>query len=247
MGGIVVIPARGGSKRIPRKNLLPLNGRTMIERVISTAKSVTDVSTVLVSTDDQEIARYAREVGAITNGLRPPQLADDESPTAPVIEYELSKLPVPIGRPDFVVVMYPTSIFVDASQINQMVRTFLSQAEQVDMVMTVAEFPAPIERSWRSSKAGIGEEIYPGNRNKQSQDFEKHFYDVGQAYVSNESAWSLIKQDLPVRTSLFLMEDPVVDINNPRDLALADAIIQSIETRKENERSMDLQNESSRK
>ena len=247
MGGIVIIPARGGSKRIPRKNLLPLNGKTMIERVVSTAASVTNVSTVLVSTDDPEIAQLAIKTGAITNGFRPPQLADDESPTAPVIEYELSNLPVSIGRPDFVVVMYPTSIFVVASQIDQMVKTFLSQAGQVDMVMTVAEYPAPIERSWRLTKDGIGEEIYSGNRNKQSQEFEKQFYDVGQAYVSNESAWSRIKQNLPVRTSLFLIEDPVVDINNPRDLALADAIIQSIETDQEKERGVNVPNDFSKK
>lgn len=229
MGGVVIIPARGGSKRIPRKNLERLNGKTMLERVISTAHSISGISAVVVSTDDPEIAEYSKAHGAQINGLRPAHLANDESPTAPVIVYELSELSNLMEGLEFVVVMYPTSVFIKGSQIDLMVRKYQSDIATVDMVMTVAEYPAPIERSWILREGGIGEELFPGNRNKQSQEFQKCFYDVGQTYVSSMSAWSDLNKGMPVRTSLFLIDDPVVDINSPTDLKLADAIIRSVE------------------
>src|ERR1700733_12258823 len=85
-----LIPARGGSKRIPRKNMALLGGKPLISYTIEAALSSHRLSEVLVSTDDKEIAEYARSLGAETPFMRPPELAQDQSPTIDVVLHALS-------------------------------------------------------------------------------------------------------------------------------------------------------------
>jgi pseudaminic acid cytidylyltransferase len=226
MKGIAIIPARGGSKRIPRKNLLEIAGRPILERPISAALQVPEISEVVVSTDDQEIADLARSLGANVPGLRPPHLSLDETPTAPVIAYEVEEVCRAKEAPEFVVVLYPTSLFISSADLRAMIDSLGSIETSAEMVMTVVKFPAPIERAWRLGNSGVGIAADPSSRNRQSQEFEDHFYDAGQAYVSTATAWKRIAEGVDVTTALYPLPTwKSWDINTPDDLVMAEMIM----------------------
>ena len=228
MGGIVVIPARGGSKRIPRKNLLPIGGRPMLEWPISTAKQLDDIDRIIVSTDDDEIAHLAKRLGVDSSRRRPDSLAQDNTPTAPVIVHEIEQHTQIAEAPDFTIVLYPTSIFIEVSVIQQMLRRLTETANPVQMVMCVTAFPAPIERAWKVNGADIGIPVDTSSRNIQSPDYEYSYYDNGQAYVSTGDAWSLISKNQPVATALHRLDaSRSWDINTPDDLEIANLLFES--------------------
>lgn len=131
-GRLAVIPARGGSKRLPGKNVRPIAGRPMILWVIDAALSAGLFDKVLVSTDDQEIADISRSAGADVPGLRPAKLAQDDTPTIDVVTYELERLPeIPVT-----VLLQPTSPLVLAEDITGAIA--LLETQGVDSVASVA-------------------------------------------------------------------------------------------------------------
>lgn len=226
MSGIVVIPARGGSKRVPRKNLKLIGGRPMLGWPIGEALALEEVSEVIVSTDDDDIASLAQKLGASVHGRRPRHLCEDDTPTAPVITYEVEGFTHRNQAPDFVVVLYPTSIFITSQEISQMLRYLPVEGDGVQMVMTAIEFPAPIERAWRVRDGMLGEPLDPDSRNRQSQEFEKSYYDAGQAYVSTIGAWSDIAAGRPVPTALYILPPSRAwDINTHDDFLVAEALL----------------------
>jgi pseudaminic acid cytidylyltransferase len=224
--GIAVIPARGGSKRIPRKNLLRIAGRPMIERPIEAARSTKGVSHVIVSTDDEEIAELALELGAVVEGRRPKHLAADDTPTAPVVVHEVDRYCLENHAPSFVVVLYPSSIFVTSSDLQHMVQRLDSPDVPVEMVMTVTKYPAPIERAWLLGEGDLGIIANPSTRSQQSQAFPDHYYDVGQAYVSSPGAWRALDEGRTVPTALHILPPwKSWDINTPDDFAMAEVLL----------------------
>jgi pseudaminic acid cytidylyltransferase len=224
--GLAIIPARGGSKRIPRKNLLDIAGRPMLDRPITAARDAQGVADVIVSTDDDEIADLATELGATVPGRRPDHLAADDTPTAPVIAHEVERFTQVNGRPDFVIVLYPTSIFVTSADLDAMVARLARPDSPVQMVMTVTSYPAPIERAWTIAGDDIGVVADPSSRNRQSQEFREHFYDAGQAYVSTADAWLKVDQGLVVSTALHVLPPwRSWDINTPDDFTMAEILL----------------------
>ena len=237
MTGLAIIPARGGSKRIPRKNLLSIGGRPMLDRPIAVARSTDGITDVIVSTDDNEIAELATSLGAAVPGLRPDHLAADETPTAPVVTYEVERFAQRNGTPDFVIVLYPTSVFVTSTELDVMVNRLSSPGAQVQMVMTVTAYPAPIERAWTIDGDDIGVVANPSSRNRQSQEFREHFYDVGQAYVSRANAWDDIQHGRDVATALHVLPTwRAWDINSWDDLQIAEVLLSGLESGQSNPR-----------
>lgn len=227
MGGVVIIPARGGSKRVPRKNLLRIGGRPMLAWPISAAQSISEVDRIIVSTDDDEIAQLANQLGADASRRRPGFLAQDETPTAPVIVHEVNQYTQRISVPDFVIVLYPTSIFTETSDLSAMLTRLRRSDNPVQMVLSATVYPAPIERAWRLTDLDVGSPINPETRNIQSPTYESHFYDNGQAYVSGIEAWSMIEAGQPVTTALHVLPPSRAwDINTFDDLAIAEILFQ---------------------
>ena len=225
MKGIAIIPARGGSKRIPRKNLLWSGERPMIERPIRAAYETGLVSEVIVSTDDDDIAGLAEKCGASTFSKRPKDLSDDQTTTAPVINYELNEFFERGGSLDFVMVLYPTSIFVSSDDLTNMSERLVETQNPVEMVMTATKYPAPIERRWTLRSNGIGEQVDPNSRNRNSDSFPEFFYDAGQAYVSTIEAWTKIQRNEVLATALHVLPaSRAWDINVPDDVIVANAL-----------------------
>jgi pseudaminic acid cytidylyltransferase len=229
MSGIVIIPARGGSKRIPRKNLLKIAGVPMLARPIQSGLATPGVDAVLVSTDDDEIAEVATGLGASVRGRRPSSLAADETPTAPVVAYEVDQFRLENAEPEFVIVMYPTSVFISEVDLGRMLKRLRRTENPVDMILTATPYPAPIERAWRVMDGDVGVAATASTRNRQSQEFKEHFYDVGQAYVSRADTWARIHDGAEVRTALDILPSwKAWDINTPDDLKIAETLLASI-------------------
>jgi CMP-N-acetylneuraminic acid synthetase len=110
LNAIAIIPARGGSKTIPRKNIKNFAGRPLISHIIETALKVNELDRVIVSTEDKEIAEIAKKFGAEVPFLRPNELAQDQTPTLPVLIHAVNYLEEEEGyTPHLVVLVYATS------------------------------------------------------------------------------------------------------------------------------------------
>ena len=185
---LAVIPARGGSKRIPRKNIKNFHGKPMIAWSIQAALGSGCFDEVWVSTDDAEIAQVAQEYGAKIPFLRPEELSNDFATTADVMQHAVNFFENENEiRPDYVCCLYATAPFV----IQQDLRNGLSliQAERVDYVFSATTFPFPIQRAIKLTEQGHVEMFSPEYFNTRSQDLEEAWHDAGQFYWGTAEAW----------------------------------------------------------
>ena len=184
MSNVAIIPARGGSKRIPRKNLLPFDGVPMIVRSIRTALESGLFDQVVVSTDDGEIADVARAHGAQVPFLRPADLADDFTGTAAVIVHALQQLPAF----DYACCVYATAPLLQARYLRQGIE-LLEQHLDKSFAFSVCSFGFPMQRALTLDGQGALSALYPEFRNTRSQDLPEAFQDAGQFYWGRTEAW----------------------------------------------------------
>lgn len=176
---IAIIPARGGSKRIPRKNIRPFCGKPIIAYAIEVAQQSQLFAEVMVSTEDDEIAAVAREYGAIVPFHRSRRNADDFATTTDVV-LEVLAAYAEKGR-DFTYgcCIYPTAPFVTTDLLQKGQELLLSQG--YDSVFPILRFSAPIQRALYL-EAGRVKMIWPNNYTTRSQDLPDAYHDAGQFY-----------------------------------------------------------------
>lgn len=179
---IALIPARGGSKRIPNKNIKLFAGRPLIAYPIDAAKKSGLFDRIIVSTDSNEIAEIAREAGAETPFVRPPELADDFTPTIPVIKHAIRWLNSNNCRVEHCCCIYANP-FVTAQ--NLVAAFCVLEAKNATSVIPVTTFPFPIFRSVKINQQGALEFIFPDKSLTRTQDLEEAFHDAGQFYWWN--------------------------------------------------------------
>ena len=184
MNSVAIIPARGGSKRIPRKNLLPFDGVPMIVRSIRTALASGLFEQVVVSTDDTEIAELALAHGAQVPFLRPAELADDFTGTAAVIVHALQQLPAF----DYACCLYATAPLLQARFLRQGFE-LLEQHPDKSFAFSVCSFGFPVQRALTLDGQGALTALYPEFRQTRSQDLPEAFQDAGQFYWGRSEAW----------------------------------------------------------
>lgn len=184
MSNVAIIPARGGSKRIPRKNLLPFDGVPMIVRSIRTALDSGLFDQVVVSTDDAEIADVARTHGAQVPFMRPAALADDFTGTAAVIVHALQQLPAF----DYACCVYATAPLLQARYLRQGIE-LLEQRPDKSFAFSVCGFGFPVQRALTLDGQGALSALYPEFRQTRSQDLPEAFQDAGQFYWGRSEAW----------------------------------------------------------
>lgn len=133
---VAIIPARGGSKGIPRKNIKLLNGKPMISYIIKSALAVKEIDRVIVSTDDDEIANISKEYGAEVPFIRPPELAEDSIPTTPVLQHAIKWLKDNENYDaDIVVLLYATSPLLKSEKIKEAIEK-INGNKNVDSVVS---------------------------------------------------------------------------------------------------------------
>jgi len=184
LNSVAIIPARGGSKRIPRKNLLAFDGVPMIVRSIRTALDSGLFEQVVVSTDDAEIAELALAHGAQVPFLRPAELADDFTGTAAVIVHALQQLPAF----DYACCVYATAPLLQGRFLREGF-DLLQQHPDKAFAFSVCSFGFPVQRALTLDGQGALTALYPEFRNTRSQDLPDAFQDAGQFYWGRSEAW----------------------------------------------------------
>lgn len=219
---VAIIPARGGSKRIPRKNIKLFHGRPMISWSIKAALESKIFDRIIVSTDDSEIAEIAVDFGAEVPFIRPSRLADDYATTADVMEHAVNWL-VEKGCPaSELCCIYPTAPFIAVHDITCGLELLISGGWQY--VFPATEFTAPIFRGFKEGGGGL-EMLFPEHYLTRSQDLPKIFHDAGQFYWGTNNAW-LSKASIFSNKSQFiaLPRLRVQDIDTPEDWDIAEKI-----------------------
>lgn len=184
---LAIIPARGGSKRIPRKNIKAFCGKPMIAWSIEAALVSGCFDKVIVSTDDEEIATVARQYGAEIPFMRPAELSDDHTGTLPVVRHAIEWFTARGTVVEQVCCLYATAPFVCVEDIQR----GLGILEQTgsDYAFSVTSYAFPIQRAIRITEAERVEMLHPEHFNTRSQDLEEAYHDAGQFYWGLASAW----------------------------------------------------------
>jgi len=224
---IAVIPARGGSKRIPRKNIKVFAGKPMIAWSIDAAQKSNLFAEIIVSTDDEEIAAIARQYGASVPFIRPDKLSDDHCGTIEVIAHATRWACSKFDNIEAVCCIYATAPFVQAQDIRESQK--LMENEEWAYSFTVTEYPSPIFRSFTQSENGGIEMFYPEHFTSRSQDLPIAYHDAAQFYWGKSGSWL---NGLPIFSShsapLVIPRWRVQDIDDENDWIRAEIMYQSL-------------------
>lgn len=224
---LAVIPARGGSKRIPRKNIKPFCGKPMIAWSIEAALASGCFDKVIVSTDDDEIAEVARQYGAEVPFMRPAELADDYAGTLPVIcqaVQAMQALGMKVGQ---VCCIYATAPFVTPADLR---RGFEMLSEEgASYAFAATSFGFPIQRAIKLDDHGRVSMFNPEYYSTRSQDLEEAFHDAGQFYWGTTQAW-LAQSPIfsPSSLAVLLPRHRVQDIDTPEDWLRAELLFKVV-------------------
>jgi pseudaminic acid cytidylyltransferase len=220
MANVAIITARGGSKRIPGKNIKMFRGKPIIAYSIETALNSGLFDYVMVSTDDEEIANVAKKYGAQIPFIRSEKTSDDFTGTADVMIEVLNDLQK-IGKQfDNACCIYPTAPFITIKTLTDAYDVLITK--NFDNVFPVCQFSYPIQRSLEinDSKTTM---VWDENLNKRSQDLQPRYYDAGQFYWMNIPAFLKEKKVFTQNTgSIILNELQVQDIDNDMDWKIAE-------------------------
>lgn len=219
MSSLAIITARGGSKRIPRKNIRPFLGKPIILYSIEAALSSGVFAEVMVSTDDEEIASISRRAGAQVPFLRSERTAGDYASTDDVIREVLDSYAALGNRYDSFCCIYPTAPFVTAEKL----RAAMEMLREAESVMPVVPFSYPVQRGLSLDSAGRIGYKWPQYAASRSQDLEKIYHDCGQFYACRTDAF--LREgttDVKNLVPLILPEMEVQDIDTPEDWAIAE-------------------------
>jgi pseudaminic acid cytidylyltransferase len=219
---LCVIPARGGSKRIPCKNIRPFAGKPMIAYAIETARESSLFDRIIVSSDNEEIMRIARHLGADTPFRRPAELSDDHAPTAPVVAHAVRECEGDGFPVDDVCCIYPCVPFLQVSDLSAGL-TMLHES-RASFCFPIAEFPSAIQRALRLGKNGRVSSFQSVFEVTRTQDLEPAYYDAGQFYWGTRDAWLHETRVHLNGAGLIIPSWRVVDIDTPMDWTRAEKL-----------------------
>jgi pseudaminic acid cytidylyltransferase len=225
---LCVIPARGGSKRIPRKNIRSFAGRPILAWSIRAAQETGLFERVMVSTDDDEIAAVALEHGAEIPFLRPKELADEHTGTNAVVKQAIQWHAGQGIQVDVACCIYATAPFVQPRYLREGYETL--RATDKAFVFSVTSYAFPIQRAIHLNPLGEVEAFYPQYRNARSQDLEPAYHDAGQFYWGRAEAFlndvvMYSTSSLPV----ILPRHLVQDIDTEEDWRRAEFMYQALQ------------------
>jgi len=223
MSSIAIIPARGGSKRIPRKNLRTLGGVPVISYAINVALKSKLFERVFVTTDDQEIADISMDFGAEVPYLRNANLSDDYATTIDVISDFVVQLQQQGELYEYACCIYPVTPFLQAKRLKEAYE--IIRTNSWDYVFPAIEFSTPVERGFKKDNFGVIDFKYPEFASTRTQDIEKTFHDSGQFYFGKFEAWSLKKPILTGKSTFTeMLKHECLDIDDIYDWEFADKL-----------------------
>ena len=210
MKSVAIIPARGGSKRIPRKNIRLFFGKPIIAYSIAAARESELFDRIIVSTDDEEIGAVARQHGAEVPFLRPKEIADDFSGTNAVVKHCLQWLESNNMPAQYACCIYPTAPFIQSVFLREGFEKLIESGKSY--AFSVTSFPFPIQRAIKINQQGEIEPFSPEDASSRSQDLEEAFHDAGQFYWGKAEAFlddivTFSPESVPVILPRYLVQD----------------------------------------
>jgi N-acylneuraminate cytidylyltransferase len=224
---VAIIPARGGSKRVPRKNIRPFAGKPIIVWPIKAALSSGLFDQVVVSTEDAEIAEVARAAGAIVPFMRPANLSDDYADTKSVIRHAISELELDTQPEVQVCCIYPTSVFADAQLLEKGLEKL--NMSNCKFVLSITSIDPNVYRSFTKATDDRITMLFPENYVKRTQDLPSLYCDAAQFYWATVSAWQS-DSNIFGADSIGVYIDPsnVQDIDNESQWLTAEQIFKEL-------------------
>jgi pseudaminic acid cytidylyltransferase len=235
MSTLCVIPARGGSKRIPRKNVRSFAGKPIIVWSIEAARATGVFDAIVVSTDDDEIAEIAVAAGADVPFRRPPELSNDHTPTIPVIRHALdwfdeNRTPVSVAC-----CVYATAPFLQPQFLLEGRKVLLADPT-VEFAFSVTSYAFPIFRALKVSARGTVEMFWPENEVRRSQDLPQAFHDAGQFYWGTPEAFRRCQGFFSATSRpIILPRNLVQDIDTTEDWDIAEQMFRFSQERSSSE------------
>lgn len=223
---LAVIPARGGSKRLPSKNTLPIAGKPLIQWTIDAALKSKYVDYALVSTDCQEIARVSSDCGANVPFLRPALLATDEASSVDAVIHALEELKYRALNFDIVLLLQPTSPLRDANHIDEAVELFVKKAADVVISVCKAEHP-PQWINYIPEDGSMVDFLSTSTKNKRSQDFSNYYRLNGALYLAETEKFASSRTffiDDKVY-SYIMSNESSIDIDEKLDFEIAEVLL----------------------
>ena len=223
---IAIIPARGGSKRIPKKNIKEFSGKPIIAWSIEAAKKCKMFDRIIVSTDDYEIASIAKQHGADVPFMRPKHLADDYTGTSAVVKDVIQNIHKNGEQVSYVCCIYATAPFVSSKYLIKAYQDLINQNKSYAFSVTTYSFP--VERSFVINQSNVIENLFPDMTLSRSQDLQEVYHDAGQFYWGLADAFL---NDLPIFSRhsipIILPRYLVQDIDTIEDWKQAELMFES--------------------
>ena len=229
---IAIIPARGGSKGIPRKNIKFLGGKPLITYTIEAALQAKSVTRVFVSTEDLEIAEIAKKYGAEIPFMRPKKLATDASSATDVYIYTIKQLEKILNKKiESFIALLPTSPLRTGRDIDRAVKIFLEK--KADSVISVNEAPHPPSWFLKLNENGVLTNFFNKTMSmKNRQEEPKAFIPNGAIYVLKMNVIKNKKNYYTNKTYAYILpSERSIDIDNPMDFALAEILIKKLDAK----------------
>jgi len=226
---LAIIPARGGSKRLPRKNILDLAGKPLIAWTIESALGTKYIDRVVVSTDDQDIADVSIKYGADIPFIRPDELATDEATSIDVVLHLLKRLEMCNEYYDYIILLQPTSPLRTTKNIDEAVE--LLQIKKKDAVISVCEVEhSPLWCNTVPESGDLSNFLEDSVLNQRSQDLDQYYRLNGAIYLCNtnrlkEEKTFFFKSDC---TAYIMANEQSVDIDSKMDLLQALVVVENI-------------------
>lgn len=221
---VVIMPARGGSKRVRNKNFRIVDGKELLLYPLETLEQRFSRDQIILSTDSAEIAEigYTREVNV---SLRPAELSGDFVTTVEVVRHEVSKAPKSLDR-QYVLTVYPTSAFFSVYDLDRAFRLISQQSSPG--VMTLTEFSAPIDRALAVTNDSYASFIKPENASSRTQDMPLYYHDAAQFYLHTTA--HIKRNGALIEPSMRYIDFPrnsTVDIDEEIDLSIAEFLLRN--------------------
>ena len=224
---IAIIPARGGSKRIPNKNIKNFLGSPIIGRVIGTLSESQIFDRIIVSTDSEEIAVVAKKYGAEVPFMRPSELADDFAGTSEVITHAIDSLQLETTLDTQVCCVYPTSVLMNSNDLKDSLE--LLQTQEWEYVFAASQPNSSPLRSFTKSELGGLEMLFPKYWSSRSQDLPDCFVDAGFFYWATAKTWIQAEPIFgPNSTFVDIPEIRAIDVNTEDEWLRAESIFEII-------------------
>jgi len=228
---VAIVPARGGSRRIPRKNIKNFLGKPIIAYSIEVALRTGLFDRVIVSTDDQEIADVALACGAEVPFIRPATLADSFTGTSAVVKHAIEWLNANGAMVEYACCIYATAPFLQEKYLEE---GYVRLRQSGGMyAFSVTSFPFPVQRAIRITSDGGVEPMFPESIMMRSQDLEEAYHDAGQFYWGRAEAFlkevaTFSRVSLPIVLPRHLVQD----IDTPEDWKNAELMFQSLHAKR---------------